>query len=129
MCCRENPALAAKIAHMALPLAPLVQLTTGLIHPAFPQTILSYYLLVESELDDIAHFYHQRTPCEWTLHYPKTMNWRPGLTLEEKRRKLGKFIGLRGCDNPILVKTEEMIWEEARRDRDEQDMWRRKMGF
>jgi hypothetical protein len=125
----KSSQLATKIAHMALPLAPLVQLTTGLIHPAFPRTLLNYYLLVESELDDMAHFYHQCTPCEWTFHYPKTMNWRSGLTLEEKRRKLGNFIGLRGCDSPILVKTEEMIWEEARRDRDDQESWRRKMGF
>lgn len=46
--------------------------------------------------------------------YPKPMNWRNGLTLEEKRKKLGKFIGLRGCDTPLVVKTEEQIWEEAR---------------
>lgn len=36
------------------------------------------------------------------------------MTLEEKRKKLGKFIGLRGCDTPLVVKTEEQIWEEAR---------------
>lgn len=85
------------------------------------------------------------------------MNWREGLTIEEKRRKLGNFIGLRGCESPVQtrfefdfgfemedgdvqcavdeclrVKTEEQIWEEARRARegaeDEVMIWRRKMG-
>lgn len=36
-------------------------------------------------------------------------------------------MGLRGCESPVVVKTEEEIWEEARRARLlEEEMWRRK---
>jgi hypothetical protein len=55
--------------------------------------------------------------------------WAKGLTLEEKRRKMGKFIGLRGCETPD--KTEEEILEELKRRREEEDtaIWRRKLGW
>jgi hypothetical protein len=123
----RNPKLRAKIAQMALPLAPLVRLTTGEIHPAFPETILQYWLLTDSQLEELAHFYHQRTPCEFTQYYPKPIPWSCNLTLEEKRRRWGRFIGLRGCDTPPVIKTEEEIWEEARRARlVDDEMWRRK---
>lgn len=127
----DNPALRVKINQMALPLAPLVRLTSGEVHNSFPRTLLNYWLLTSDELDDLAHFYHQRTPCEYTMHYPCPMNWSQGLTLEEKRRKMGKFMGLRGCDSSIVVKTEEEILEEARRARDtqENEMWRKKMHW
>lgn len=41
---------------------------------------------------------------------------------------MGKFIGLRGCEPPILLKTEEDIMADVRRARmaAEDDMWRRK---
>jgi hypothetical protein len=123
----QNPELQARIQQLALPLAPLVQLTSGQAHPAFPATILHYYLLTDAELEDLAHFYHQRTPCTWTAHYPKPMNWRDGLTIEEKRRKWARFMGLRGCESPAVLKTEEEIWREARAARmAEEEMWRRK---
>lgn len=56
------------------------------------------------------------------------MNWRAGLTIDEKRRKWGKFIGLRGCDTPFVLKTEEEIWEEAKaaRAEEEEEIWKRK---
>lgn len=92
----RNPALDQKLQQMALPLAPLVQLTSGQVHPAFPPTLLNFWLLTNDQLDEIAHFYHQRTPCQWTRHYPCPITWREDLTIEEKRRKIGKFIGLRG---------------------------------
>ena len=55
-------------------------------------------------------------------------------------------MGLRGCDTPPVIKTEDEIWEEARRARlmdedeiweeerrarlmDEDDMWRKKFGW
>ncbi|KAK2069366.1 hypothetical protein P8C59_003952 [Phyllachora maydis] len=95
-----NPTLETKLAQMALPLAPLVQLTTGQVHPAFPATLLGFWLLTDEQLDGLAAFYHQRTPCRWTAYYPCPITWRAGLSLEEKRRKIGKFIGLRGCDTP-----------------------------
>ena len=125
----KNPNLARKLEQMALPLAPLVQLTTGAIHPAFPTTVLNFWLLTNEQLEDLAHFYHQKTPCPWTVQYPCPITWNSNLPLEEKRRKMGKFIGLRGCESPILLKTEEEIMEDARRARmaADEEMWRRKM--
>jgi hypothetical protein len=123
-------ALRERIERLALSLAPLVRLTTGEIHPAFPKTLLHYHLLTDTQLDDLAHFYHQRTPSYWTMHYPKPMGWRTGLTIDEKRRKFGKFIGMMGCDTPNKTEEElqEEIWEEARRARMEEEdlLWRRK---
>jgi hypothetical protein len=125
--------LGKKIREMALPLAPLVQLTTGQIHPSFPSTLLNFWLLTDSELESLAHFYHQRTPCRWTFQYPCPVTWDPSLGLEEKRRRIGKFIGLRGCETPVAkVKGEEEIMEEARgvRERDEEDeLWRKKLQW
>ncbi|CAJ0546278.1 uncharacterized protein FTOL_10194 [Fusarium torulosum] len=124
----KNPSLQRKLEQMALPLAPLVQLTTGAVHPSFPTTVLNFWLLTDEQLESLAHFYHQRTPNPWTNQYPCPVNWRSDLPLEEKRRKMGKFIGLRGCESPILLKTEEEILAEARKARlaAEEDLWRRK---
>ncbi|RDW74057.1 hypothetical protein BP5796_07499 [Coleophoma crateriformis] len=127
----RNAALQAKISQMELQLAPLVQLTTGEVHPSFPATILNFWLLTSAQLDDLAHFYHQRTPCMWTRRYPCPVEWSNNMSLEEKRRKIGRFIGLRGCESPIRIKTEEEILEEARQARlaEEQEMWRRKAAW
>ncbi|KAI0141472.1 hypothetical protein BJ166DRAFT_503598 [Pestalotiopsis sp. NC0098] len=117
---------------MALPLAPLVQLTTGRVHPSFPSTLLRFWLLTDAELEGLAHFYHQRTPCRWTFHYPCPVAWDQGLALEEKRRRIGKFIGLRGCETPVRVRSEDEIMEEARRAREreeEDEVWRRKLHW
>jgi hypothetical protein len=70
----SNAAFKQKLEQMALPLAPLVQLTTGEIHPAFPGTLLNFWLLTDAELEELAHFYHQRTPCRYTFHYPCPIN-------------------------------------------------------
>lgn len=91
----KSPAFREKLRQMTLPLAPLVQMTTGAVHPAFPTTLLKFWLLTETQLDDLAHFYHQRTPGPWTSQYPCPITWPAGLKVEEKRRKMGKFIGLR----------------------------------
>jgi hypothetical protein len=125
---------------MSLQLAPLVQLTTGAVHPSFPRTLLAFWLLTDAELDSLAHFYHQRTPCAWTSQYPCPVSWPPGLSIEEKRRKLGRFIGLRGCETPVVLpegvvemmgRSEEEIEERARREArgDEVEEVRRKMGW
>jgi hypothetical protein len=126
---QRNPALQAKIAQMALPLAPLVRLTTGDVHPYYPSTLLNFWLLTSEQLDELAHFYHQRTPSVWSAQYPCPVVWGKGLTLEEKRRKIGRFIGLGGCESP--VKTEEEILEEARRQRGQpdDDLWNRKLRW
>lgn len=128
---QRNPALDSKIKQMALPLAPLVQLTTGQVHPSFPSTLLNFWLLTSDQLDELANFYHQREPCRWTLHYPCPITWQENLGLEDKRRKIGKFIGLRGCETPIVLKTEDEIIEDARRARIEEDQeaFRRKLPW
>ncbi|KAI1367361.1 hypothetical protein F5Y08DRAFT_76119 [Xylaria arbuscula] len=127
----NNAAFKQKLQQMALPLAPLVQLTTGEVHPAFPGTLLNFWLLTDSQLEELAHFYHQRTPCRYTFHYPCPINWSSDLSLEEKRRKIGRFIGLRGCETPIRLRTEDELIEEARRARlaEEDEMWRRKLPW
>jgi hypothetical protein len=124
---RRNPELQAKISQMALPLAPLVRYPTSEIHPFFPSTLLNFWLLTLEQLDELAHFYHQRTPSYYSAQYPCPVTWGRGLTLEEKRRKIGRFIGLRGCESP--VKTEEEILQEIRRRRaeEEEEAWRRKL--
>ncbi|PSR82174.1 hypothetical protein BD289DRAFT_344513, partial [Coniella lustricola] len=118
---RNDAALDKKLEQMALPLAPLVQLTSGQIHPAFPTTLLGFWLLTGDQLEELAYFYHQRTPCQWTRHYPCPITWAEGLTIEEKRRKIGRFIGLKGCETPIFLKTEEQIMAEARQARNKED--------
>ncbi|KAL1837433.1 hypothetical protein VTJ49DRAFT_3785 [Mycothermus thermophilus] len=99
-----SPAFRAKLSLMATRLAPLVQLTTGQVHPSFPRTVLAFWLLTDAELDDLAHFYHQRTPGPWTSQYPCPVAWPNkgrGMSVEQKRRKMGRFIGLRGCESPV----------------------------
>ncbi|KAK1768307.1 hypothetical protein QBC33DRAFT_534501 [Phialemonium atrogriseum] len=128
---------------MALPLAPLVQLTTGRVHADFPATLLAFWLLTDGQLEALAHFYHQRTPCAWSGHYPCPVPWRSDVPLGAKRRRFGRFIGLRGCESPAAggcggavarlgYGSEEEFVEAARRAReseDEMEMFRRKMGW
>jgi len=125
----RNPEFAQKLDQMRLNLSPLVQITTGYIHPAFPRTVLQFWLLTDHQLEELAHFYHQRTPSHLTGQYPCPVNWNSSLPVEDKRRKIGRFIGLRGCESPIWLKTEE-IAEEARlaNSTGEDEMWRRKMS-
>jgi hypothetical protein len=112
---------------MALPLAPLVRLTTGEVHPVFPSTLLNFWLLTSEQCDELAHFYHQRTPSVYTTHYPCPVVWRPDATLEEKRRRIGRFIGLRGCESPVRVFTEEEIQRRVQEER-ERAMEEERMG-
>ncbi|CAI0643020.1 unnamed protein product [Colletotrichum noveboracense] len=146
----RNAGFQEKMRQMRLPLVPLVQMSTGAVHPEFPATLLNFWLLTEAQLDDLARFYHQKTPSPWSASYPCPITWKSGLTLEEKRRKIGKFIGLRyvefdytrdvvyydprtGCDTPIRIriKTEEQIMEEARQARlaEDDEAMRRKMPW
>lgn len=62
--------------------------------------MLSYWLLTADQLDDIAHFYHQRVRGAWSADYPNPISWASDLTLEEKRYRIGQFIGLR-IDPPL----------------------------
>jgi hypothetical protein len=129
----RNPEFQAKMAQMALPLAPLVRLTTGEVHPIFPSTLLNFWLLTSEQCDELAHFYHQRTPSVWTRYYPCPVEWRTDATLEEKRRRIGRFIGLMGCDTPVRVQSEEEIMREvkdaARRSEDDETIRRKSRWY
>jgi len=102
-----SPAFRLKLAEMALPLSPLVQVTTGAIHPSFPRLLVNYWLLTESDLDELAAFYHQRNgggsnddSWKWKTEYPLPIRWDDNDGIETKRRRFGRFIGLRGCESP-----------------------------
>ena len=110
----KNPALAWKLEEMRLPLSPLVHICSGLPHPEFPLAVLQFWLLTDAQLESLAHFYHQRTPGPLSAHYPCPITWDSRWPLEQKRRKIGQFIGLKGCLSPL--KTEEQILEEVRRE-------------
>lgn len=128
----RNPEFQNKISQMALGLSPLVRLTGGDVHPAFPSTLLNFWLLTDEQCDEIAHFYHQRTPSIYTRHYPCPIEWRTDASLEEKRRRIGRFIGLRGCESPVRVQSEDEIMRDARDARnraEEQEIFRRKMRW
>ncbi|KOS20277.1 hypothetical protein ESCO_006114 [Escovopsis weberi] len=124
----KNPQLAWKLQQMALELSPFVQINTGIIHPDFPKTILQFWLLTEEQLEDLAQFYHQRTPCELGSRYPCPVKWRSDAPLEEKRYNLGRFIGLLNGPPPVALKTEEQIAEEVRLASRDAAAWRRKMN-
>jgi hypothetical protein len=98
--------------HLQTPLVPLISVTSGLPHPTFPRSILQYHLLTHDQLDELARFYHQVTPpVSETFRYPAMIPAWVNLNkedeegeqvvdLETKRRRWGRFVGLRGCETP-----------------------------
>jgi hypothetical protein len=131
----RNPELRKKIEEMRLTIAPIVHVDTGIAPPQFPQTILSLFLLTESELDAMAHYYDQVTPREQTYQYPQTMDWsRPLLAkpapgeseefrlsdyerLRIKMRMFARFIGMRGAETPSWEYERQVEILKARIDR------------
>lgn len=63
----------------------------------------------------------------YTTHYPCPVEWRTNASLEEKRRRIGQFIGLRGCESPLRVLSEEEIKRSVREER-ERAMGEERMG-
>ncbi|KAI4199431.1 MAG: hypothetical protein LQ346_002569 [Caloplaca aetnensis] len=114
-----------KLTHLSTTLAPLLSITSGTAHPSFPSTILHYHLLTEDQLNELAHHYHQRTPSRFSLCYPLPVvgRWHHGTTgqgeakLEDKRRRFGRFVGLRGCESPV-----DGDGDEANREREQRAM-------
>ncbi|KAH7110967.1 hypothetical protein EDB81DRAFT_831407 [Dactylonectria macrodidyma] len=94
----KNPDLATKLEQMARRLFPFVELDQGLVHPAFPKTVLSFWLLTDEQLESLAQFYHQKIPNRYTDLYPCKITWRHNMSREEKRCEMGKFIGLLARD-------------------------------
>ena len=114
---KRNPALAEKIAQMRLTIAPIVHVQTGLPAADFPPKMLNLFLLTEPQLDHLAHYYSQSTPCSLTYQYPQTMDWsKPFLCKDDslpencklselervkvKMRMFARFIGMRGAETP-----------------------------
>jgi hypothetical protein len=79
-----------------------VQVDTGRIHPDFPRYLVNFWLLTHVQLDSLATFYHQRHVGPLTFEYPLRVEWPDGMSLEQKRRRFGRFVGLRGCESPGL---------------------------
>ena len=121
------------VEHLRASLVPLISVTTGLSHPHFPTSLLQYHLLTHDQLDSLARWYHQVTPpVEETFQYPA---WIPAWTslhpslfstgdaataetdLETKRRRWGRFIGLRGCDTPTVEAHDADTPEERTQER------------
>lgn len=99
--------LSQALAHFRTPLHPLVSTTTGLPHPDFPSTLLSYHVLTSDQLDSLAvHFHQVWPPVPGTAWYPNTITpWigtphRKRVGLATKRRRFGHFIGLKGGEAP-----------------------------
>jgi len=134
--------LETKISQMRITLAPIYPLPAGPPHTDYPQTVLHYWLLTESQLDSLAAYYHQLSPTNpWHNQYPACMNWDPEflakptdfiskpskeeldalLSTDErvaiKRRMLGKFIGLRGCETPLREMQRKMKFLDDRMER------------
>jgi hypothetical protein len=98
------------ISRLSRPLHPLVSITTGLTHPFFPKSMLAFNILTSSELNELAiHFHQTYPPTRDTFRYPLPVKpWVAtnglvrdlGVDVEVKRRRFGRFIGLKGCESP-----------------------------
>ncbi|KAK2758624.1 hypothetical protein FQN54_003314 [Arachnomyces sp. PD_36] len=91
-------------AHLSHRLSALVSVTSGASHPDFPSTLLQYNLLTAAQLDELAVHYHQTRPAtRETSEYPiEVPSWvGDDVPIETKRRRWGRFIGLRGCESPV----------------------------
>jgi hypothetical protein len=100
-----HPHFQSLVRHLNSRLAPLVSTTSGQLHPDFPKTMLAFNLLTSSQLDKLAHHFHQTWPltsASW--QYPSQMSpWigtpeERDTSLYTKRKRFGSFIGLRDCE-------------------------------
>ncbi|KAL4902565.1 hypothetical protein BDW74DRAFT_158035 [Aspergillus multicolor] len=106
-----------KIASLSRKLHPLVSYSTNRTHPYFPKSILSFNLLTSAQLDALAlHFHQVYPPSRETFRYPLPVKpWLTtngfvrdlGVDVEVKRRRFGRFIGLRGCESPVRAESQE----------------------
>ncbi|KAL4739001.1 hypothetical protein BDV11DRAFT_126892 [Aspergillus similis] len=122
-----HPEFKDKIANLARKLHPLVSYPTGLIHPYFPKSVLAFNLLTSAQLDALAlHFHQVYPPRRETFRYPLPIKpWLItngfvrdlGVDTEVKRRRFGRFIGLRGCESPVKTRSDEgSVIEQVERD-------------
>lgn len=133
-----NPSYATAFSHLRTPLVPLISVTTGLPHPEFPRTLLQYHLLTHDQLDALARWYHQSDPLSdeswrypapippFTAEFGRDSGVFADIPLETKRRRWGRFIGLRGCESPGLDCAEDAGRGEGVAERMERE-WKRAM--
>jgi hypothetical protein len=134
-----DPELKALFTLMARPLAPLVQIGTGAIHPDFPTSVLTYHLMTEEQLDAVAEFYHQTDhQNKFWLGYPCPVYWRKDMSVEKKRERMGNFIGVKKKEEGKGVPAQVEMWlvelgqeimkrlEKERREEEERECARRK---
>lgn len=113
------PTYARAVAHLATELVPLISVTTGQPHESFPRSILQYHLLTHAQLDELARYYHQVYPPvreteKYPIQIPAWVRRSEGVikteccgevgkkvSLETKRRRWGRFLGLQGCESPV----------------------------
>ncbi|OJJ46245.1 hypothetical protein ASPZODRAFT_142864 [Penicilliopsis zonata CBS 506.65] len=105
---RFHPYFSPIVDHLRTRLFPLVSATTGLPHPEFPTSLLAFHVLTSAQLDGLARHYHQVwPPVPTTSCYPNPVTAWVGtahelhVDLETKRRRFGRFIGLRDCESPV----------------------------
>ncbi|KAL6239347.1 hypothetical protein BDW75DRAFT_138390 [Aspergillus navahoensis] len=114
---KVHPDFKDKIAHLARKLHPLVSSSTGRTHPYFPKSVLAFNLLTSAQLDALAlHFHQVYPPKRESFRYPLPVKpWLTtngfvrdlGVETEVKRRRFGRFIGLKGCESPVKTRSEE----------------------
>ncbi|KAJ5591807.1 uncharacterized protein N7459_002176 [Penicillium hispanicum] len=102
-----HPNFLPMIRRLRARLIPLISCTTGEIPPQFPPNLLAYHLLTSAQLDELARDFHQVwPPVQQTSCYPiQIPAWigtpqEAAVDLETKRRRFGRFIGLRDCESP-----------------------------
>lgn len=119
---RTHPSFHPVLRHLRTPLCPLVSSTTGLQHSDFPRSLLSFHLLTSAQLDNLARHFHQVwPPLPATTSYPVTVQAWLGtdgsgqVDLSTKRRRFGRFIGLRGCESPVRDRAPETAWSSSKK--------------
>ncbi|KAJ6015430.1 hypothetical protein N7540_010021 [Penicillium herquei] len=94
------------------PLHPLRSCTSNQAPANFPKTVFAWQVLTNEQLDDLARFFHQTSPPTLeTRNYPLPIDkpWigpkaDPFVTVETKRLRFGRFIGLKGCESPLELR-------------------------
>jgi hypothetical protein len=112
-----HPCFLHRLQYLARPLIPLVSVTTGHAHPAFPRTILAFHLLTSDQLDDLSRHYHQVWPpvpetYSYPLHVPAWVGTRKEVDLDTKRHRFGRFIGLQDYQSPVNDNLAESEYNE-----------------
>lgn len=115
-----HPDFLALLRHLEARLSPLVSCDTGKTHPDFPATMLAFNLLTHEQCDALCRHFHQVwPPVRETGQYPVPIRpwigsqFEAMMDLDTKRRRIGQFIGLSGCESPIYEAWEDHVMDDA----------------